>query len=57
MRATAGEVFEFVIDLERYRRADHKIGCVGKVRRSGDTGTVEFSGRIRRLPGPMGAHR
>jgi hypothetical protein len=49
-------VFEFVLDLERYRRADHKIGRVGAVERSGDTGTVRFSGRLRGLPGPAGTY-
>lgn len=50
------EVFEFVLDLERYRQADRKIGRVGPVRRSGNTGTTTFSGRIRGLPGPSGTY-
>src|ERR671919_567576 len=50
------EVFEFVIDLERYRQADHKIGRVGEVRRSGNEGTARFWGRIRGLPGPAGTY-
>lgn len=49
-------VFEFVLDLERYRRADRKIGRVGAIHRQGDRGTVEFSGRIRGLPGPRGVY-
>lgn len=56
VRASPGEVFAFVIDLERYRQADHKIGRVGEVHRSGDRGTVRFSGRIRGLPGPSGTY-
>jgi hypothetical protein len=56
VRASPAEVFAFVIDLERYRQADHKIGRVGEVRRSGDRGTVRFSGRIRALPGPTGTY-
>ena len=56
VRATPSDVFEFVIDLERYRRADHKIGRVGEVVRSGDGGTARFSGRIRGLPGPSGTY-
>jgi hypothetical protein len=56
VRASPGEVFEFVIDLERYRQADRKIGRVGEVRRFGDGGTVRFSGRIRGLPGPSGTY-
>ncbi len=50
------EVFEFVLDLDRYRLADHKIGRVGAVNRNGDRGTVTFSGRIRGLPGPSGTY-
>jgi Polyketide cyclase / dehydrase and lipid transport len=50
------EVFDFVLDLNRYRQADHKIGRVGAMHRTGDTGTVRFSGRIRRLPGPAGTY-
>lgn len=50
------EVFEFVLDLERYRQADRKIGRVGPAHRDGDTGTVTFSGRIRGLPGPSGTY-
>lgn len=49
-------VFEFVLDLERYRQADHKIGKVGDVTRTGDTGTTTFRGRIRGLPGPSGTY-
>ena len=56
VRASPNEVFDFVIDLERYRQADHKIGRVGDVRRDGDRGTVQFSGRIRGLPGPSGTY-
>lgn len=49
-------VFDFVLDLERYRQADHKIGRVGPVERCGDRGTATFSGRIRGLPGPSGTY-
>ena len=49
------EVFAFVLDLERYRQADHKIGRVGAMEWDGaNAGTVRFSGRIRGLPGPPG---
>ncbi|HVM54154.1 MAG TPA: SRPBCC family protein [Acidimicrobiales bacterium] len=54
--ATPSEVFEFVLDLDRYRQADHKIGRVGATQRSGDRGTTRFSGRIRGLPGPSGTY-
>jgi len=50
------EVFEFVLDLRRYRQADRKIGRVGPSQRDGNTGTVRFSGRIRGLPGPAGTY-
>ncbi len=50
------EVFAFVLDLERYRQADHKIGRVGRAHRTGNAGTVTFSGRIRGLPGPSGTY-
>lgn len=54
--ASPAEVFEFVLDLRRYREADRKIGRVGAMQRDGDTGTVRFSGRIRGLPGPSGVY-
>jgi hypothetical protein len=54
--APASKIFEFVLDLERYRQADRKIGRVGDIHRDGDAGTVEFSGRIRGLPGPSGVY-
>ncbi|HVB94776.1 MAG TPA: SRPBCC family protein [Acidimicrobiales bacterium] len=50
------EVLEFVLDLERYRRADHKIGRVGPVKRNGSVGTAVFSGRIKGMPGPSGTY-
>jgi hypothetical protein len=56
VRASAGEVFDFVLDLHRYRQADHKIGRVGPVRRRGDAGDATFSGRLRGLPGPSGTY-
>ena len=49
-------VFEFVLDLDRYRQADRKIGRVGAMVRSGNEGTVRFSGRIKGLPGPSGTY-
>src|SRR5581483_1663154 len=54
--ASPDQVFAFVLDLERYRQADHKIGRVGTVERRGDRGTATFSGRIRGLPGPSGTY-
>lgn len=49
-------VLEFVLDLDRYRQADHKIGRVGPVMRVGSGGTAVFSGRIKGLPGPSGTY-
>ena len=54
--ATPDDVFDFVLDLHRYRQADHKIGRVGTIDNEGDRGTAEFSGRIRGLPGPSGIY-
>ena len=56
VNATTDEVVEFVLDLERYRLADHKIGRVGAMERHGDRGTVRFAGRIIGLPGPSGVY-
>jgi hypothetical protein len=54
--ATPHDVFDFVLDLHRYRQADHKIGRVGTINNEGDRGTAQFSGRIRGLPGPSGIY-
>ena len=54
---TPDEVFDFVLDLHRYRQADHKIGRVGTIDNEGDRGTAQFSGRIRGLPGLSAAMR
>ena len=48
----AKDVLEFVLDLERYRQADTKIGPVRKAERRGNEGSVTFSGRLRGLPTP-----
>jgi hypothetical protein len=56
VHASPAEIIEFVLDLERYRQADRKIGKVGGVERHGDRGTVRFRGRIRGLPGPWGTY-
>ena len=53
---TPSEVFDFVLDLNRYRQADHKIGRVGTIDDHGDRGVVQFAGRIRGLPGPSGTY-
>ena len=51
-----GDVFDFVLDLNRYRQADHKIGRVGAIDDQGDRGMVQFAGRVRGLPGPSGTY-
>jgi hypothetical protein len=56
VQATPNEVFEFVLDLNRYRQADHKIGRVKSVERDGNSGTAQFAGRLRGLPGPTGTY-
>jgi hypothetical protein len=56
VRVAPYEVIEFVLDLNRYRQADRKIGRVGAVHRHENGGTAEFSGRIRGLPGPRGVY-
>ena len=50
------EVFEFVLDLDRYQEADHKIRRIGEPHREGDHGTVEFAGNLRGLPGMPGTY-
>ena len=42
--ASANDVFDFVLDLERYRQADRKIGRVGAIDDRGDRGSVSSSG-------------
>jgi hypothetical protein len=56
VEVSPAEVLEFVLDLDRYRQADHKIGRVGPVRRDGSGGTAVFSGRIKGMPGPSGTY-
>ena len=49
----AKDVLEFVLDVERYRRADRKIGHVYWVRRTGKhTGSVRHRGKLRGMPTP-----
>lgn len=51
------EVLAFLLDLDRYRQADHKIGRVHAIERSGDRGRVRFSGRLGPLPSPAAWYR
>jgi ligand-binding SRPBCC domain-containing protein len=45
-------VMEFVLDVQRYRQADHKIGQLHYVRRVGDRGRVRHGGRFIGIPAP-----
>ncbi|HYD10896.1 MAG TPA: SRPBCC family protein [Acidimicrobiales bacterium] len=49
---SARDVIELVLDLERYKTVDHKIGKVSSFSRDGDRGTVHFAGKLRGLPTP-----
>ena len=46
MAAPPEAVFDFVLDLERYRQADRNIGRGRTITRCGDEGTARFSGRL-----------
>jgi hypothetical protein len=46
------EILDFVLDLERYRQADTKIGKIRSFERDGTTGTVRYRGKLRGLPTP-----
>ena len=50
--ATSREVLEFVLDLERYRQADTKIGRVTRpvVLDENDEGRTRYWGRLRGMP-------
>jgi polyketide cyclase/dehydrase/lipid transport protein len=52
IRRPARDVLEFVLDLERYRQADTKIGRVDFVERKGNSGRARYAGTMRGLPGP-----
>ena len=52
VRCSPRAAYEFVLDLERYRQADHKIGAVHSVAWHGDEGEVHYSGRFRGWPTP-----
>ena len=52
IRRSPRDILEFVLDLERYRQADTKIGRVHFVERDGNCGRARYAGRMRGLPGP-----
>jgi hypothetical protein len=49
VRRPPGAVLDWISDLERYRRADTKIGAVLRQ----DPDLVRYRGRVRRLPTPV----
>ncbi len=52
IRRSAREIYEFILDLERYRQADTKIGRVHSVEWRGDVAEICYSGRFRGLNTP-----
>lgn len=46
------EILDFVLDVASYRRADHKIGPVYRVRPDSNDVIVSFIGQLRGLPTP-----
>jgi hypothetical protein len=48
--AGAAEVLEFVLDVDRYRQADHKIRRVRRLERRGDDVVVAMWTRVRGVP-------
>lgn len=52
IRATPEQVLEFVMDLRRYREADHKVGPVLWLRRDGNRAHAVACGRVLGLPTP-----
>lgn len=55
--ATPEEAIGFVLDLERYRQADKKIGAVAWVRPDDDGALVRFRSRMMGMPGPVVTQR
>jgi hypothetical protein len=52
MRCEPQAVMEFVLDVERYRQADHKIGRLHYMRRLANRGRVRHGGRFLGIPAP-----
>src|SRR5215468_11199354 len=48
----AKDIYEFVLDLEKYKQADLKIGTVHSVTWSGDSAEIHYSGRFRGMSTP-----
>jgi hypothetical protein len=47
VRCSAKDAYEFVLDLERYRQADRKVGAVHSVVWHGSEGEIHYSGCFR----------
>ncbi len=52
MRCDPSAVMNFVLDVDRYRQADHKIGRLHYMLRDGNRGRVRHGGRFLGLPAP-----
>lgn len=52
IRCDPATVLDFVLDIARYRRADHKIGRLRYLRRQGNKGLVRHGGRFLGIPAP-----
>ena len=55
--ATPEEAINFVLDLDRYRRADYKIGTVKWVRPDATGAMVRFRSKLMGMPGPYVTQR
>lgn len=49
---SAKDIFEFVLDLDKYRQADHKFHRIHYVQRDNNRGLAKYSGRLRGIPTP-----
>lgn len=48
----AKDILEFVLDLDRYRQADHKFHRIRYVERENNHGHAKYSARLRGIPTP-----
>lgn len=46
------DILEFVLDLDKYRQADHKFHRIHYVQRTNNHGLAKYSGRLRGIPTP-----
>ena len=52
IRRSLKDILEFVLDVDRYRQADLKIGRVHYVKREGNVGEVRHDGRLFGIKAP-----